>query len=137
MVSSKGYNKSVDWWSLGILTFEMLAGYPPFYDQNPMKLYENILNGSIRYPSYFDHMVKDLLQKLLTSDLTKRFGNLVGGSRDVMEHPWFGEVNWERLAKKEIDPPYCPPIKAQGDAHLFDAYPSKDSWVGELLAPAP
>lgn len=123
VVASKGYNKSVDWWSLGILTFEMLAGHPPFYDANPMKLYENILAGVVRYPSYFEPEAKDLLSKLLTSDLTKRFGNLRNGSRDVMEHAWFSEVNWERLAKRDIDPPYCPPLKGSaGDAHLFDIY---------------
>ncbi|ODQ53550.1 kinase-like protein [Saitoella complicata NRRL Y-17804] len=127
VVASKGYNKSVDWWSLGILTFEMLAGYPPFYDQVPMKLYENILEGKVRYPAYFNPSAKDLLSKLLTSDLTKRFGNLRSGSGDVMQHSWFGEVNWERLARREIEAPYVPPVKKEGgDASLFDRYPEED-----------
>lgn len=131
VVASKGYNKSVDWWSLGILTFEMLAGHPPFYDANPMKLYENILAGVVRYPSYFDAAATDLLGKLLTADLTKRFGNLRNGSRDVMEHAWFSEVNWERLAKRDIEPPYCPPLKgAAGDAHLFDLYQEEKEAYG-------
>ncbi|BFZ53400.1 cAMP-dependent protein kinase catalytic subunit [Savitreella phatthalungensis] len=132
VVASKGYNKSVDWWSLGILTYEMLAGHPPFYDANPMKLYENILAGIVRYPPYFEASAKDLLSKLLTADLTKRFGNLRNGSRDIMEHAWFAEVNWERLAKRDIEPPYCPPLKGQaGDAHLFDSYQEEREPYGQ------
>ncbi|ORY85080.1 kinase-like domain-containing protein [Protomyces lactucae-debilis] len=132
VVASKGYNKSVDWWSLGILTYEMLAGHPPFYDPNPMKLYENILAGHVRYPSYFEPAAKDFLQKLLTADLTKRYGNLRNGSRDIMEHAWFSEVNWERLARRDIEPPYTPPLKgAAGDAHLFDVYSEDQEPYGQ------
>lgn len=57
-------------------------------DPNPMKLYENIIAGRVRYPSYFTLEVKDLLKHLLTSDLTKRYGNLRSGSRDIFGHPW-------------------------------------------------
>lgn len=125
VVSSKGYNKSVDWWSLGVLAFEMLAGYPPFYDSDPIRLYEKILACKIRYPGYFDPLAKDLLKNLLTADLTKRFGNLRNGSRDIMDHQWFKEVNWQRLARKEIEAPYVPPVTGDGDASLFDYYPEE------------
>ena len=72
----KTYNKSVDWWSLGILIFEMLAGYTPFCDSTPMKTYEKILQGKVVYPSFFHPDVVDLLSKLITADLTRRIGNL-------------------------------------------------------------
>ena len=62
VVATKPYNKSVDWWSFGILIFEMLTGYTPFYDPTPMKTYENILNGSITYPDYLPPDILDLLQ---------------------------------------------------------------------------
>ncbi|WPH02969.1 cAMP-dependent protein kinase type [Acrodontium crateriforme] len=124
VVSNKGYNKSVDWWSLGILIFEMLAGFTPFWDSgSPLKIYENILKGRVKYPPYIHPDAQDLLSKLITADLTKRLGNLHGGSKDVMQHQWFAEVTWERLAKKDIDAPYVPPVKGgQGDASLFDKY---------------
>ncbi|KAF1808530.1 Pkinase-domain-containing protein [Eremomyces bilateralis CBS 781.70] len=124
VVASKGYNKSVDWWSLGILIFEMLCGFTPFWDGgSPMKIYENILKGRVKYPPYIHPDAQDLLQKLITPDLTKRLGNLHGGSKDVMTHPWFAEVTWERLAKKDIDAPYVPPVKAgMGDSSQFDKY---------------
>jgi protein kinase A len=133
VVSSKGYNKSVDWWSLGILIFEMLCGFTPFWDAgSPLKIYENILKGRVKYPPYIHPDAQDLLTKLITHDLTKRLGNLHGGSRDVMNHAWFAEVTWERLAKKDIDAPYVPPVKGGiGDASLFDKYPEETEQYGQ------
>ncbi|KAH8671941.1 catalytic subunit of the PKA [Tricladium varicosporioides] len=133
VVSSKGYNKSVDWWSLGILIFEMLCGFTPFWDGgSPMKIYENILKGRVKYPPYIHPDAQDLLQRLITADLTKRLGNLHGGSEDVKNHQWFAEVTWERLAKKDIDAPYVPPVKAGvGDASQFDKYPEETEQYGQ------
>jgi len=133
VVSSKGYNKSVDWWSLGILIFEMLCGFTPFWDGgSPMKIYENILKGRVKYPPYIHPDAQDLLQRLITADLTKRLGNLHGGSEDVKSHQWFAEVTWERLAKKDIDAPYVPPVKAGvGDASQFDKYPEETEQYGQ------
>ncbi|KAI5474528.1 cAMP-dependent protein kinase catalytic subunit [Pseudohyphozyma bogoriensis] len=128
IVQSRGYNKSVDWYALGVLMFEMLAGYPPFFteDANPMRLYEKIIAGKVRYPSYFDPQAKDLLKSLLTSDITKRFGNLANGSRDIFSHSWFQEVEWERLYRKEIPAPYTPKVDGDWDASNFDQYPEVD-----------
>lgn len=133
VVASKGYNKSVDWWSLGILIFEMLCGFTPFWDSgSPMKIYENILKGKVKYPPYIHPDAQDLLSKLITADLTKRYGNLVGGSKDIMNHAWFAEVTWDRLGKKDIDAPYIPPVKAGvGDATLFDKYPEETEAYGQ------
>lgn len=96
-----------------------------------MKIYENILKGRVKYPPYVHPDAQDLLQKLITPDLTKRLGNLHGGSKDVMNHPWFAEVTWERLAKKDIDAPYVPPVRAgAGDASQFDKYPEETEAYG-------
>ena len=124
VIATKPYNKSVDWWSLGILIFEMLAGYTPFYDSTPMKTYEKILHGNVIYPSFFHPDVVDLLSKLITADLTRRIGNLQSGSEDIKSHPWFSEVVWEKLLNKDIETPYEPPITSGiGDTSLFDQYP--------------
>ncbi|KAA6411344.1 MAG: putative cAMP-dependent kinase [Lasallia pustulata] len=133
VVASKGYNKSVDWWSLGILIFEMLCGFTPFWDGgSPMKIYENILKGRVKYPPYIHPDAQDLLQRLITPDLTKRLGNLHGGSKDVMQHDWFAEVTWERLARKDIDAPYVPPVRGGvGDASQFDKYPEETEKYGQ------
>ncbi|KAL8811029.1 MAG: hypothetical protein Q9200_002118 [Gallowayella weberi] len=133
VVASKGYNKSVDWWSLGILIFEMLCGFTPFWDAgSPIKIYENILKGKVKYPPYIHPDAQDLLQRLITPDLTKRLGNLHAGSKDVMNHPWFAEVTWERLARKDIDAPYVPPVQGGvGDSSQFDKYAEDPEKYGE------
>ncbi|KAI1090889.1 Pkinase-domain-containing protein [Rostrohypoxylon terebratum] len=133
VVSNKGYNKSVDWWSLGILIYEMLCGYTPFWDSgSPMKIYENILRGKVKYPAYVHPDAQNLLELLITPDLTKRLGNLFGGSQDVKNHPWFAEVTWDRLSRKDIDAPYTPPVKAgAGDASQFDRYPEETEKYGQ------
>ncbi len=102
-----------------------------------MKIYENILKGKVKYPPYIHPDAQDLLQRLITPDLTKRLGNLHGGSKDVMNHAWFAEVTWDRLAKKDIDAPYVPPVQGGvGDASQFDKYPEETEKYGEK-APDP
>lgn len=97
-----------------------------------MKIYENILKGKVKYPPYINPDAQDLLIKLITSDLSKRLGNLHGGSKDVMNHPWFAEVTWDRLSKKDIDAPYVPPVRAGvGDASQFDKYPEETEAYGQ------
>jgi protein kinase A len=111
----------------------MLCGFTPFWDGgSPMKIYENILKGRVKYPPYISPDAQDLLSKLITADLSKRLGNLVGGSKDIMNHPWFSEVTWDRLMKKDIDAPYVPPVRAgAGDASQFDKYPEETEAYGQ------
>lgn len=97
-----------------------------------MKIYENILRGKVKYPAYINPDAQDLLERLITPDLTKRLGNLYGGSQDVKIHPWFAEVTWDRLARKDIDAPYTPPVKAgAGDTSQFDRYPEETEQYGQ------
>lgn len=127
VVASKPYNKSVDWWSLGILIFEMLTGYTPFYSQTQMKVYENILFGEVHYPSYLHFTVVNLLQQLISKDLSKRLGNSSHGARDVKAHPWFADVVWERLLNRDIETPYDPPIRpGTGDTSQFEHYQEEE-----------
>lgn len=69
---SQGYNKSVDWWALGILIYEMNAGFPPFYAREPMKIYEKIVAGKYQTPATFSKSLRDLLYNILQVDRTKR-----------------------------------------------------------------
>ncbi|KAI8354292.1 kinase-like domain-containing protein [Mortierella sp. GBAus27b] len=123
IIQSKGYGKAVDWWSMGVLMFEMCAGFPPFFDEDHIKLYGKIMAGKVRYPSHFSPSLKDLLKRLLTADLTKRYGNLRGGATDIKNHPWFEGVNWDQVYSRQIEAPYRPTILGEGDASNFDTYP--------------
>ncbi len=117
IIQGKAYNKSVDWYALGVLMFEML----PFYTESthPVHLYEKIIAGNVVYPNFFDPMAVTLLQRFLTHDVSDRYGNLKYGSKDIFAHPWFAEVVWERLFKREIPAPYVPRIEGEGDASQY------------------
>ena len=120
---SKGHGKPVDWWTLGILTYEMLAGRDPFSDSEPMKLYQRILRGRVRFPRNFDRAARSLIKHLLQADLAKRFGNLKNGVQDIKSHRWFAGLDWVRLAQREVPMPYVPVVTSPGDASHFQEYP--------------
>ncbi|KAJ3193223.1 camp-dependent protein kinase catalytic subunit, partial [Entophlyctis luteolus] len=97
IIQSKGYGRAVDWWAFGILVYEMLAGHPPFYDDDHFKLYEKILACRPKFPSHFDPNAKDLVKRILTTDLSKRYGNLKAGVADIKCHKWFADVEWQKM----------------------------------------
>jgi serine/threonine protein kinase len=76
IILSTGHNRGVDWWALGILLFEMLAGYPPFYDENPIDIYRKITTGYYEFPSNISTNARDIISKLLESDVSRRLGSL-------------------------------------------------------------
>lgn len=124
IITVQPYTKAVDWWSFGILIYEMIAGTTPFYDPLPMKTYENITKCDVIYPNHFQLDVIDLLQGLITKDVTYRLGNLKNGVQDIKNHPWFSEVIWENLLQGNIETPYEPNIPpGVGDASQFEKYP--------------
>lgn len=122
IILSKGYNKAVDWWALGVLVYEMSAGYPPFFADQPIQIYEKIVSGKVRFPSHFSSDLKDLLRNLLQVDLTKRYGNLKNGVDDIKTHKWFSTTDWIAIYQKKIEPPFVPKTKGPGDPSNFDEY---------------
>ncbi|XP_046440087.1 cAMP-dependent protein kinase catalytic subunit 1 isoform X2 [Daphnia pulex] len=122
IILSKGYNKAVDWWALGVLVYEMAAGYPPFFADQPIQIYEKIVSGKVRFPSHFSSDLKDLLRYLLQVDLTKRFGNLKNGVNDIKNHRWFQSTDWIAIYQKKVEAPFIPKCKGPGDTSNFDDY---------------
>ncbi|XP_046544763.1 cAMP-dependent protein kinase catalytic subunit alpha isoform X2 [Haliotis rubra] len=122
IILSKGYNKAVDWWALGVLIYEMAAGYPPFFADQPIQIYEKIVSGKVRFPSHFSGDLKDLLRNLLQVDLTKRFGNLKNGVNDIKTHKWFNTTDWIAVYQKKVEAPFVPKQKGPGDSSNFDEY---------------
>ena len=89
-----------------------------------MKIYENILNGTVKYPPYIPPDGADLLHQFITSDLSRRLGNRRWGAQEVMNHPWFAKVRWDRLAEKDVDPPWSPKLEGGwGDTSQYDKFP--------------
>ncbi|KAI8908983.1 kinase-like domain-containing protein [Gorgonomyces haynaldii] len=126
IIQSKGHGKAVDWWALGILIFEMLAGYPPFFDDTPFGIYEKIIMGRIAFPPHFDPYAKDIVKRFLTSDRSKRLGNLFGGAADVKNHKWFAAVDWNAVLERAIRAPIVPVCAHPGDTRNFESYPETD-----------
>ncbi|XP_065834433.1 cAMP-dependent protein kinase catalytic subunit alpha-like [Oscarella lobularis] len=129
IILSKGYSKAVDWWALGVLVYEMAAGYPPFFADQPIQIYEKIVAGKVRFPSHFTPDLKDLLRNLLQVDLTKRFGNLKNGVNDIKYHRWFASTDWIAIYEKRLDAPFIPKMKGIGDASNFDDYDEEELHV--------
>ncbi|XP_076371345.1 cAMP-dependent protein kinase catalytic subunit 1-like isoform X4 [Tachypleus tridentatus] len=122
IILSKGYNKAVDWWALGVLVYEMAAGYPPFFADQPIQIYEKIVSGKVRFPSHFTSDLKDLLRNLLQVDLTKRYGNLKNGVNDIKNHKWFVTLDWIAIFQKKVEAPFHPKCKGPLDTSNFDEY---------------
>merc|ERR1711920_762326 len=123
---NKGHGKPVDWWTLGILIYEMIVGYPPFVDEDPMHIYQKILSGKIVFPKLFDKNAKSIVKHLLVADVTKRYGCLKNGVDDIKQHKWFSIINWDDLLNKKIATTFKPAVKSATDTSNFDDYPDSD-----------
>ena len=116
----KGYDKAVDWWSLGCVMYEMLSGRLPFCIKRGMKLTQKIYERGVEYPKSLTNEAIDLIQKLLVVDPQKRLGQGPNGSDEIKKHPFFKGVNWDDAWKKKIKPPFIPKLKNDTDLRYFD-----------------
>jgi CRP-like cAMP-binding protein len=133
MVSKAGHTRAVDWWTLGVLIFEMIAGFPPFYDEDNCsneRVYQRILSGGIVYPPHFSAEACSLIGGLLQNKAHKRLGILPGGSKLIQEHPWFAGFDWGRFIRKEIQAPYVRKVQHKHDLSNFDSYPDEPDNFG-------
>jgi len=115
-----GHGTAVDWWSLGTLIYEMLTGLPPFYSQNINIMYQKILNGELRFPSYVSAEAKSLLEGLLTREVDKRLGSGPEGGKAIKNHPFFKDLDFDKLEKREIEAPFRPKVKNEYDTSQID-----------------
>ncbi|KLO10395.1 Pkinase-domain-containing protein [Schizopora paradoxa] len=123
IIQSDGHGKAADWWACGILCYEMLVGYPPFFDESPYGIYEKILKGKIYWPREMDPLSRELIRAFLHPDRTKRLGNMIGGPQDVLDHPWFRGVDWDSVERKEIRAPIIPHVLSPDDTRHFSQLP--------------
>lgn len=102
VISHRGYGLSCDWWSFGVLIFEMLYGVTPFLQSTVIQTYESIVLGRFRFPRdqhcrAVSSAAKSLISALLQVDFTHRSGCLFGGVQDIRSHVWFARLNWNTL----------------------------------------
>ncbi|XP_046880744.1 protein kinase C delta type-like [Hypomesus transpacificus] len=110
------YTFSVDWWSFGVLVYEMLIGQSPFQGDDEDELFESIRMDTPHYPRWITKEAKDLLEKLFERDPSRRLG-VVGNIRG---HSFFKTLNWPALERRELDPPFKPKVKSPNDCSNFD-----------------
>ena len=113
MLTGSGHNKTVDWWALGILIYEMLAGIPPFYDKDVNQMFQNIQKANINWTNKqdngfkFSKDVKDLIIKLLKRDKNKRLG-AKNDADDILAHKFFRGINTTKILSRVFKAPYIP-----------------------------
>ncbi|DBA96260.1 TPA: hypothetical protein ACH3X3_002445 [Trebouxia sp. C0006] len=120
IIQGKGHGKDVDWWSVGILLFEMMTGMPPFNAKSRNQLQKQITGGKLKYPSFLSRNAQSLLKGLLVRDVEKRLGHGQEGSKAVMDHPFFSCINWNKLQKREIPSPFKPSTQGLNSVENFD-----------------
>uniref|UniRef100_A0A674DR70 Protein kinase C n=1 Tax=Salmo trutta TaxID=8032 RepID=A0A674DR70_SALTR len=116
------YGPSVDWWALGVLLYEMLSGHAPFEAENEDDLFESILNEEIIYASWLSADAVNILKAFLTKNPVRRLGCMAdeGGENAVTSHAFFIGIDWDKLNRRELEPPFKPRIKTAEDVNNFD-----------------
>ncbi|XP_058649492.1 protein kinase C epsilon type isoform X2 [Onychostoma macrolepis] len=116
------YGPSVDWWALGVLMYEMMAGQPPFEADNEDDLFESILHDDVLYPVWLSKEAVSILKAFMTKSPSKRLGCVVtqGLEEAIKVHPFFREIDWVLLEQRKIKPPFKPRIKTKRDVNNFD-----------------
>uniref|UniRef100_A0A6A7G348 non-specific serine/threonine protein kinase n=1 Tax=Hirondellea gigas TaxID=1518452 RepID=A0A6A7G348_9CRUS len=133
IVMGCGHGVAVDWWSTGILLYEITVGIPPFYSQNVNEMYHKIQHGILRFPPFLTENCKQLIIKLLNRNPDERLGSGPDDVEEIKKQPFFDSIDWEKLLRKEIEPPYKPNVKGKEDTSNFDVQFTDEPVVDSLV----
>ncbi|RPB24642.1 Pkinase-domain-containing protein [Terfezia boudieri ATCC MYA-4762] len=136
LLDETGYSKLVDFWSLGVLVFEMCCGWSPFYADDTQQMYKNIAFGKVRFPK--DAMSlegRNFVKGLLNRNPRHRLGATFD-AKELKEHPFFADINWNALLKKDVIPPFKPKLSSETDTSNFDPEFTNAPMTGSLNARA-
>lgn len=132
IVLGKGHDKAADWWSVGILLFEMLTGQPPFTGGNRQKIQQKIIKDKIKLPAFLSSEAHSLLKGLLQKEASKRLGSGPGGSQEIKSHKWFKMINWKKLEARETRPSFLPEVAGKHCVANFE-----ECWTNMPLLDSP
>ena len=126
MLRKTGYNKSHDFWTLGIILYEMLIGCTPFLDSDPLKIYQKINIGKILFPNNFEKNTKFIIRHFLNLDPHKRLGCSKNGIADIVDDPFFKYFDWKGLLYKSLDAPFIPEVNGHLDTSNYKKIEDKN-----------
>ena len=114
------YNFSVDFWSFGVLLYEMLTGYSPFHGEDEEQLFQAIQEFDVLYPNSISEQSTSIVKMLLERDPVKRLGMKTSPYGNIRDHPFFSKIDWNRLESRQMEPPFKPKVKSPYDVSNFD-----------------
>lgn len=121
VVNRKGHSFAADWWSFGVLMFEMLTGALPFQGANRKETMTQILKAKLGMPQFLSQEAQSLLRVLFKRNPANRLGAGPDGVNEIKSHAFFATIEWEKLLRKEIQPPFKPAVSRADDAFYFDS----------------
>ncbi|KAI4843753.1 kinase-like protein [Aureobasidium sp. EXF-8845] len=120
LLDEQGYTKMVDFWSLGVLVFEMCCGWSPFYAEDTQQMYKNIAFGKVRFPrDALSTEGRNFVKGLLNRNPNHRLGAKADAD-ELMAHAFFADIDWDALGRKALVPPFKPKLKGELDVSNFD-----------------
>eukprot|EP00730_Choanoeca_flexa_P003004 TRINITY_DN11258_c0_g1_i1.p1 TRINITY_DN11258_c0_g1~~TRINITY_DN11258_c0_g1_i1.p1 ORF type:complete len:492 (+),score=136.50 TRINITY_DN11258_c0_g1_i1:71-1477(+) len=120
ILEDNDYGRSVDWWGLGVVMYEMMCGHLPFYNRNHEVLFDLILHEEIRLPDHLSPAAKDILSKMLDKNPHTRLGGGQGDSREITDHAFFASIDFDKLYNKQLPVPFKPKVASETDVSNFD-----------------
>ncbi|XP_034047578.1 serine/threonine-protein kinase N2 [Thalassophryne amazonica] len=120
VLTENNYTRSVDWWGLGVLIYEMLVGESPFPGDDEEEVFDSIVSDEVRFPRRLSPEPVSLIQKLLQKNPEERLGAGEEDASEIKRHKFFQGVDWEAFMNKKVKPPFLPVIKDLRDVSNFD-----------------
>jgi len=123
IIASKGHTHAVDWWTLGILSFELMIGHPPFESATPMQIYQKVSRGinKVTFPKKCPANVEAFVKALCHHNPSERLPMKKGEIKNIKTHAWYKSFNWEDFFELKMNPPYKPTVKNPKDIANFNA----------------
>jgi serine/threonine protein kinase len=123
IIANKGYTRAVDWWAVGVLTYEMRKGRSPFEDKDQMTMFRRITKCDFKFPRNFSAPERQLITGFLQVDVTRRLGYTHGGAERIKKEPYFEGLDWNRLSRQKYQSPFNPNVTGPDDTSKFEKCP--------------